>query len=158
MGLKTRRMLWIGVAVLIACPALANEDGLSERTTAESESDEPEASTAEVTGEVFEEMVQDAPETEPAVEEPIADREAPPVTIRWDRGLRIEGRDKRFRIKVGGRVLADATHISGDRAIESQFDTGWLGGARQARIDLFRVGRPEVVGGGQPLRRLPGIL
>ena len=127
MGSKTRRMLWISVAVLIACPVLATE---------ESGSDEPEASIAEVTEQVFEEMVQDAPETEPAVEEPIADREAPPVSIRWDRGLRIEGRDKRFRIKVGGRVLADATHISGDRAIGSQFDTGWLGGARQARIDL----------------------
>jgi len=27
-------------------------------------------------------------------------------------------------------------HVSGDSTIESAFDTGWLGGARQARIDL----------------------
>lgn len=56
--------------------------------------------------------------------------------VRWDRGIRIEEKKKRFQLKIGGRILVDATRISGDPTIDSLSETGWVGGARQVRLDF----------------------
>lgn len=58
------------------------------------------------------------------------------IEFSWNRGLRIDGRDQHFRLKVGGRLFIDVASISGDTAIESNFETGGFIGARQARIDV----------------------
>ena len=35
------------------------------------------------------------------------------LRVYWDKGLRMESQDQRFRLKVGGRIMFDAAHIDG---------------------------------------------
>jgi phosphate-selective porin OprO/OprP len=116
----------------------------------------PKSREARITHETFEELSEDAPDAEPpaaepktagqapapkatpgeaAAVEPTAD-EKPKLSVRWDRGLRVERSDGSFRLKIGGRLFVDVASISGDRAIESNFETGGFIDARQARIDF----------------------
>jgi phosphate-selective porin OprO/OprP len=83
-----------------------------------------------------------APEKKPA--EPPVEPEVPepaPVDpkarrVWWDDGLRVERNDQLYRIKMGGRLLIDASNIFADSALEDRFGSGSEGDIRQARFDL----------------------
>ena len=131
-------------------------DGSKPSAQARNEEGAPESKAAPTADKIFKELTEDAPraksEDPPAKPEdkaptpdkpPAETAEGEPeieekhrIKFRWDRGLRIEGRDKKFRLKVGGRLFVDVASISGDKAIESNFETGGFIGARVARIDI----------------------
>jgi phosphate-selective porin OprO/OprP len=133
------------------------QDGVKEQA--------PQAATDRTAHETFEELTEDAPRAKSdtsgrpgtsdkpdrSAEDKVPTPDAPPaetaavepegkqwrnLNFRWHRGLRIESKDKKLRIKVGGRLFVDVASISGDAAIESRFETGGFIDARQARIDI----------------------
>lgn len=55
-----------------------------------------------------------APAPTPAATPAPASAPAPEdLRVYWDRGLRLETQDQRFRLKIGGRIMFDAAHIDG---------------------------------------------
>ena len=142
---RVRFAFAIALALLVNVAALASEtaSGAAEDGSAVA------AGPSEKTQGVFEDIADGESADEKAKSSSAARDETTPTAaahdlewagfffnVYWDNGLRIEEKHKYFQMKVGARLLADAVHISGDSAIESGFKTGWLGGARQARIDL----------------------
>ena len=81
-------------------------------------------------------------ELEPAPSEEEARLEEAPavdptgITVRWERGIRIERNDNRFRIKLGGRFMYDVAWIHGGKEISSSFKTGFSNELRRSFGEL----------------------
>ena len=144
--------LLLGVRPAYAADPAPKHEAASSDSEASASADSESGASDDTQG-AFEEIAEEGPSEAPATialeQQPDAPEETGPddeqvhrewrgffFNISWDRGFRIEEKHKYFQLKVGGRLLADATHISGDSTIESLFKTGWDGGARQARIDF----------------------
>ena len=63
------------------------------------------------------------------------------LNLFWRDGIRIERNDKRFRMKIGGRLQLDNAWIKGDRAIRPLFDTGTDHEVRRGWLDVTGVVR-----------------
>ena len=121
------------------------EGGEEARGGEETSAEETEVLSEELFRELTEEAVPTKEEQKEAEQE--EEEAAPPapapeevdpaaIGIRWDRGIRIERTDKRFRMKIGGRLMYDLAWISGDTAIEQQFSTGADEEFRRAWLDI----------------------
>jgi phosphate-selective porin OprO/OprP len=82
-------------------------------------------------------------EAEPAP--PPEEVEPGAVRLWWERGIRIERNDKRFRMKISGRLMLDQAWIDGDSAIDSRFGDGWDYDVRRAWLDVSGVVRSRFI-------------
>jgi phosphate-selective porin OprO/OprP len=71
-----------------------------------------------------------------AEEEKKAAEKAGDWNFRWDNGFKLDSKDKKFKLKFGGRLMADGAYIGADQEIEDAFadQTGWGTEFRRARL------------------------
>jgi phosphate-selective porin OprO/OprP len=53
-------------------------------------------------------------------------------STKWSNGFKVESKDKKFKLKFGGRIQADYTFASGDSALEDNLESGFE--FRRARL------------------------
>jgi hypothetical protein len=145
--------------VLLVDVAMGQEAGAEEEASAEQEEvlseelfrelaeeavpvEEEEAEEAEA--EEVEEEVEAKPEAAPPAPPP-EELDPAAIQVRWDRGIRIERNDKRFRMKIGGRLMLDQAWIDGDSAMDAQFFMGADQEFRRAWLDVTGVFRGRFI-------------